>query len=125
MERTIKDTRRKDTRPMTKHKTAGTREEWLHGRLELLKGEKELTGRGDELGRRRQELPWVRIDKEYRFETDEGERLAGGSLPRALAARGLPLHVWSGLQGGLSNLLIDRGRLQRDRCALGQSVRDA
>jgi len=56
---------------MTKHMT-GTREEWLAARLGLLKAEKELTRRSDELARRRQELPWVRIDKEYRFETDEG-----------------------------------------------------
>src|SRR5439155_13525333 len=41
-------------------------------RLALLKEEKELTRRGDELARRRQELPWVRIDKQYRFETDQG-----------------------------------------------------
>src|SRR6202011_4931077 len=50
----------------------GTREEWLAARLELLKAEKELTRRSDELARQRQELPWVRINKEYRFETDEG-----------------------------------------------------
>jgi predicted dithiol-disulfide oxidoreductase (DUF899 family) len=56
---------------MTKH-TTGTREEWLAARLELLEGEKELTRRSDELARQRQELPWVRIDKAYRFETDEG-----------------------------------------------------
>jgi predicted dithiol-disulfide oxidoreductase (DUF899 family) len=56
---------------MTQHRT-GTREEWLAKRLELLPAEKELTRRADELARRRQELPWVRIDKEYRFETDEG-----------------------------------------------------
>jgi predicted dithiol-disulfide oxidoreductase (DUF899 family) len=56
---------------MTNHKT-GTREEWLAARLELLKAEKELTRRSDELARRRQELPRVRIDKEYRFETDDG-----------------------------------------------------
>ncbi len=56
---------------MTKHKT-GTREQWLTARLELLKAEKELTHRSDELARRRQELPWVRIDKKYTFETDEG-----------------------------------------------------
>jgi predicted dithiol-disulfide oxidoreductase (DUF899 family) len=56
---------------MTDHKT-GTREEWLAARLELLKAEKELTHRSDELVRRRGELPWVRIDKAYRFETDEG-----------------------------------------------------
>ena len=49
-----------------------SREEWLAARLGLLKEEKELTRRSDELARRRQELPWVRIDKEYRFETDEG-----------------------------------------------------
>src|SRR3989440_7246234 len=56
---------------MTDH-TTGTHEEWLAARLELLEAEKALTRRSDELARRRQELPWVRIDKEYRFETDEG-----------------------------------------------------
>ena len=56
---------------MTTHKT-GTRDEWLAARLELLEAEKDLMRRGDELARRRQKLPWVRIDKEYRFETDEG-----------------------------------------------------
>src|SRR6266536_1974725 len=56
---------------MNNHKT-GTREEWLAVRLGLLKEEKELTRRSDELARRRQELPWVRVDKEYRFETEEG-----------------------------------------------------
>ena len=56
---------------MTDHAT-GTREEWLAARLELLAAEKELTRRGDELARRRQALPWVPIDKDYRFETDEG-----------------------------------------------------
>ena len=56
---------------MTTH-AVGTRDEWLTARLELLEAEKDLTRRGDELARRRQELPWVRIDKDYRFETDEG-----------------------------------------------------
>ena len=56
---------------MTNHKI-GTREEWLAARLELLEAEKALTRQSDELARRRQELPWVRIDKEDRFETDEG-----------------------------------------------------
>ena len=56
---------------MTEHKT-GTREEWLAARLELLEAEKELTRRSDELARRRRELPWVRVGKEYRFETGEG-----------------------------------------------------
>ena len=56
---------------MTTHMT-GTRKEWLRARLELLQAEKEVTRQSDELARRRQELPWVRIDKEYRFETDKG-----------------------------------------------------
>src|SRR5882724_6520998 len=60
---------------MTDHKT-GTRREWLAARLELLEAEKELA-------RRRQELPWVRIDKEYRFKTDEGS----ASLPDLFRGR--------------------------------------
>jgi predicted dithiol-disulfide oxidoreductase (DUF899 family) len=56
---------------MTTH-TIGTREEWLAARLALLEGEKALTRRSDELARQRQALPWVRVDKEYRFDTDEG-----------------------------------------------------
>lgn len=56
---------------MTKHMTV-TREDWLAARLDLLRAEKELTRRSDEVARQRQELPWVRIDKDYRFDTDEG-----------------------------------------------------
>ncbi|HEY4298868.1 MAG TPA: DUF899 domain-containing protein [Paraburkholderia sp.] len=56
---------------MTTH-TTGTREEWLRARRELLKAEKEFTRRGDELVQQRQALPWVRVDKTYRFDTDEG-----------------------------------------------------
>jgi len=55
---------------MTKH--TGTRQEWLTARLELLEAEKELTRQSDALALRRQSLPWVRIDKAYRFDTDEG-----------------------------------------------------
>src|SRR6476619_6988199 len=61
---------------MTKHLT-GTREEWLAARLELLKAEKELTHRGDEVAQQRRALPWVRIEKDYRFDTDEGEKTLG------------------------------------------------
>ena len=59
---------------MTKHKT-GTRQEWLAERLKLLEAEKELTRRSDELAQQRQALPWVRVDKKYRFDTDEGSAL--------------------------------------------------
>ena len=57
---------------MARHRT-GTRAQWLAERLELLKAEKEHTRKGDELTRRRQELPWVRVDKDYRFETADGK----------------------------------------------------
>src|SRR5690606_38180257 len=56
---------------MTAH-TTGTREAWLAERLALLQAEKELTRRSDELARRRQALPWVRIDRPYRFDTEAG-----------------------------------------------------
>jgi predicted dithiol-disulfide oxidoreductase (DUF899 family) len=56
---------------MTQHRT-GTHEEWLTARLELLESEKELTRRSDELAQRRRELPWVRVEKDYRFDTAAG-----------------------------------------------------
>src|SRR6266404_4572130 len=61
----------KESKAMPTHRTA-TREQWLAERLDLLEAEKDLTHRSDELARRRQELPWVKIDKDYRFDTDEG-----------------------------------------------------
>ncbi len=54
--------------------TIGTRQEWLARRLDLLAAEKELTKRSDELAQQRQELPWVRVDKNYVFDTGEGKR---------------------------------------------------
>jgi predicted dithiol-disulfide oxidoreductase (DUF899 family) len=56
---------------MTDHPIA-TREEWRAARLALLEEEKALTRRSDELAQKRQALPWVRIDKDYRFDTDDG-----------------------------------------------------
>src|SRR4051812_38930793 len=56
---------------MTTH-TIATRDQWLAARLDLLEDEKELTRRADELALRRRQLPWVRVDKEYRFETAAG-----------------------------------------------------
>jgi predicted dithiol-disulfide oxidoreductase (DUF899 family) len=60
-----------ETPTMTTHKT-GTRNEWLAARRDLLAAEKELTKHGDEVAKQRQALPWVRIDKAYRFDTDKG-----------------------------------------------------
>jgi predicted dithiol-disulfide oxidoreductase (DUF899 family) len=57
---------------MPDHRTA-TRDEWLAERLDLLKAEKELTRLNDDLARRRRELPWVRVDEDYVFDTESGE----------------------------------------------------
>lgn len=56
---------------MTTH-AIGTREEWLAKRLKLLEAEKALTRQGDAVAQQRQALPWVRLDKPYRFDTDQG-----------------------------------------------------
>ncbi len=58
---------------MTEHRI-GTQEEWQAEREQLLKEEKELTRRGDELARKRRELPWVAVEKEYTFETEDGTK---------------------------------------------------
>jgi predicted dithiol-disulfide oxidoreductase (DUF899 family) len=58
---------------MTQHRI-GTQEEWQAERDELLKEEKKLTRRSDELARKRRELPWVRVEKDYRFETEDGTK---------------------------------------------------
>jgi predicted dithiol-disulfide oxidoreductase (DUF899 family) len=52
----------------------GTQEEWQAERDELLKAEKEHIRRGDELTCKRRELPWVPVEKDYRFETEDGAK---------------------------------------------------
>jgi predicted dithiol-disulfide oxidoreductase (DUF899 family) len=86
---------------MTTHKT-GTREEWLTARLALLEAEKELTRRSDEVAQQRQELPWVRIDEEYRFETEQG----GGALADLFRGRSqlLVYHTYSAYSRGVDGL---------------------
>jgi len=58
---------------MTEHRI-GTQEEWQAERDELLRQEKELTRRGDDLARKRRELPWVAVEKDYRFQTEDGTK---------------------------------------------------
>jgi predicted dithiol-disulfide oxidoreductase (DUF899 family) len=60
-------------RRMTEHRI-GTQEEWQAARDELLQAEKELTRRGDELTEKRRALPWVRVEKEYEFDTEDGKK---------------------------------------------------
>jgi predicted dithiol-disulfide oxidoreductase (DUF899 family) len=68
---------------MTEHRV-GTQEEWQAERDALLQAEKELTRRSDELAAKRRELPWVRVEKEYEFDTEDGRR----TLPELFAGRG-------------------------------------
>ena len=109
---------------MTKHRT-GTRDEWLAARLELLAGGEGAhpaqrragaAAAGAAVGPDRQGVP---------IRHRRGERLAGGSLPGALAAARLPLHVRARLQGGVSVLLGDRRRVRRLRRPPGQPRRHA
>src|SRR2546421_2673480 len=58
---------------MTEHRI-GTQEDWQAERDQLLTEEKELTRRGDDLARKRRELPWVPVEKDYRFETEDGAK---------------------------------------------------
>lgn len=67
---------------MPEHRV-GTREEWLAARKELLEREKELTRSNDELARQRRELPWVRVEKDYNFESEDGTK----SLPELFEGR--------------------------------------
>jgi predicted dithiol-disulfide oxidoreductase (DUF899 family) len=93
---------------MTSHKVA-TREEWAPAREELLAREKEHTRLGDELARQRRELPWVQVEKDYRFDTDDG--------PRTLA----------GLFGGRSQLMVYHfmfGPAYQAGCPVNSSMAD-
>src|SRR5438034_5262090 len=99
------------TEQMTEH-TIGTREEWLAAREQLLVREKEHTRLGDEIAQQRRELPWVRVEKEYRFQTDDGEKPLGRAVRWTIPAARLPLHVRPELRGRLPDLLVD-GRRHR------------
>ena len=81
--------------------TIATRDEWQAAREALLAREKEHTRLGDELARERRELPWVLVEKDYRFQTDDGERSLAGAVRRPVAAAHLPLHVRAELPGRL------------------------
>ena len=94
---------------MTGHKVV-SRDEWQAARDELLRREKEHTRMSDELARQRRELPWVAIDKEYVFDTDEG--------PRSLAA----------LFDGRSQLMVYHfmfGPAYEAGCPVNSSMADA
>jgi len=97
---------------MTSH-TVGTREEWRTARVQLLEPEKELTRRSDELAQQRQALPWVPIDEEYVFDTEEGQ----ASLADLFRGRSqLLVHHFmfdSGWDEGCPSLLVGGRRLQR------------
>src|SRR5947209_6331255 len=91
-----------------------SREEWATAREEVLAREKEHTRLGDELARRRRELPWVRVEKEYDFDTDDGKR----TLTELFDGRSqlLVYHFMFGpsYEAGCPDLLVD-GRHRRRR----------
>jgi hypothetical protein len=96
---------------------------WLVSRLELLKAEKELTRRSDELARQRQELAWVRIEKEYRFETDEGR----ASLTDLFRGRSTAVMVaGAGSTGGILAMCIGKFRrfFKANRLGLFQKTKE-
>src|SRR5215472_8674542 len=64
---------KKNGNAVMKNHPVVSREKWLAARLKLLKEEKALTHKSDELARKRQALPWVRVEKDYRFDTEEGK----------------------------------------------------
>jgi predicted dithiol-disulfide oxidoreductase (DUF899 family) len=66
---------------MTEHKV-GTRDEWSAALKELHEREQELGNLDEELAKQRKELPWVRVDKEYTFDTDEGKKTLGDLFDR-------------------------------------------
>ena len=104
---------------MTEHRI-GTREEWQAARLELLEAEKELDAARRRGGKAAARAPLGPHRQGLSLRYRRWERLAGRPVPRALATPRLPLHVRAGLQGGLSLLLDDRGRLQWLRRPPGQ-----
>ena len=83
---------------MTDHQVV-SRQEWEAAREKLLQREKEHTRMADELATQRRELPWVVIEKEYRFDTDDGTRTLAGLFNGRSQLMLLPLHVWTELQG--------------------------
>jgi hypothetical protein len=106
---------------MTDHKV-GTREDWLAARAPLLAREKEHTQLGDELAQLRRELPWVLVEKEYRFDTAGGAR----TLAELFDGRSqlVVYHFRPELHGWLSDLLGDGRQLRRGAPASGSQRRD-
>ena len=108
---------------MTEHKIA-TREEWIAAREQLLVREKEHTRLGDELAQQRRELPWVPVEKEYRFDTDDGEKAPRRAFRGAIPAARLPLHVRPQLRGRLPGEFVDCRLRRRRRPAPARAGRD-
>jgi Bacterial protein of unknown function (DUF899) len=93
----------------------GTREEWEAAREELRKSEDEHAERSEELARQRRELPWVPVEKEYSFDTDEGTKTWPSSSTDARSCSPQH-HVRPGVRSGLPRLLESRGPPRRRAC---------
>ena len=99
---------------MTEHRIA-TQEDWQAERDELLTEEKALTRRSDELARKRRDLPWVAVEKDYTVRDRDRHEESRRAVRRPLAAHRLPLHVRSGIHRGLPGLLVDGRRVRAPR----------
>ena len=87
-------------------------EQWVKARKEFLAKEKEFTHAREAMAEKLRELPWEKVEKEYVFEGEKRKGNAGRSLCRTQPACCLPLHVWAGVEGGLSWMLV-HGRSHR------------
>jgi len=94
-----------------------SREQWLEARKALLGKEKEFTRRRDELARLRCELPWVKVEKSYLFDSPDGKKSLADLFRRQEPAPRLPLHVRAGLGAGLPELLVPGRSLRRRELA--------
>ena len=94
---------------LTSHKT-GTREEWEAARAELAKLEADQAERGREITEKRLDLPWVPVEKDYEFDTEDGKKRHGRPVRGALAAARLQRHVRTGLRERRLPRLLELGR---------------
>ena len=104
------------------HHPVVSREEWLAARKALLAKEKEATHLRDKVNAERLALPWVKVEKDYAFDTPAGKQALADLFRRPQPAHRLSFHAGPGLGGGLPGLLLP-GRPSRRRAAASRASR--
>ena len=97
--------------------------EWRQARQDLLAREKELRRQMDDIAKERRNLPWERVEQEYVFDTNGGRPKPGRLIQQQKPVADLSLHAWTGMAGGLQELLIRFRSLRSDAGALGAAGR--